>query len=110
MARSSEVVPSDTQTAKAAHMARLEGMSWAEAAEYAGYESSRTAQVEALNGDIKAVDACVRIINTRAKLLGLETLHEVEHVTHKTLIVQGERGDYVQTLRQIAGEVDDEEE
>ena len=148
MPRSSDVVPSDTQKAKAAHMARLEGMSWAEAAEYAGYESRQTAQTEvriylqkaalllskeeklerldleverldslqravwdqALNGDIKAVDACVRIINTRAKLLGLETLHEVEHVTHKTLIVQGERGDYVQTLRQIAGEAEDEEQ
>lgn len=140
------VEPTDAQRAKAAHQARLEGMSWAEAAEYAGYKTGVVAQVEvkaylqkaalelsreeklerlgwelerldtlqrgiwdqALNGDIKAVDACVRIINTRSKLLGLETLHETEHVTHKTLIIKGERADYVQSLKQVIGAVEEE--
>jgi hypothetical protein len=126
-------------------MARIEGMSWEDAAEHAGFPNRQAAQTEvrvylqraamllskeeklerlemeverldnlqkgiwqlALDGDIKAVDACVRIINTRSKLLGLETLHETEHIVHKTMIIQGETADYVRGLKAIAGEVEE---
>jgi hypothetical protein len=143
--KSTEIAPTDGERAKAAHMARLEGLSWNDAAEAAGFKSRQEAQTEvrvylqraamllskeeklerleleverldtlqaniwdlAMKGDIKAVDACVRIINTRAKLLGLETLHETEHIVHKTMIIQGETADYVRGLRTIAGEVEE---
>ena len=143
--KNTEIVPTDGERAKAAHLARIEGMSWEEAAEAAGFKSRQEAQTEvrvylqraamllskeeklerlemeverldnlqkgiwqlALDGDIKAVDACVRIINTRAKLLGLETLHETEHIVHKTMIIQGETADYVRDLKTIAGEIEE---
>lgn len=134
------------ERAKAAHLARLEGLTWQEVAEYAGYANASSAKVEvraylqraslvltdeeklehlhmevdrlgtlqraiwdkALEGDIKAVDACVRIINTRAKLLGLETLHETRQTTHKTLIItsDGMAGALQEIAEPIQGELD----
>ena len=56
----------------------------------------------AMAGDTKAVDSVLRVMNHRAKLLGLEEADT--KVTNQTVVVSGNTQDFVQTLKVIAGE------
>lgn len=58
---------------------------------------------KAMDGDTKAVDSAIRIVATRARILGLEAMPQA-NVTHNTVVVTGAKTeDYVQTLKQLAG-------
>lgn len=59
---------------------------------------------QAMDGDVKAVDSCLRVISTRSRLLGLENPIATGTVTHNTVVVTGATTeDYVQKLQQFVG-------
>lgn len=143
---SEDNLPTPYEKAREAHRLRVEGLSWAEAAEAVGYANHQVAQtevramlqraslelsteqkIEALNleldrldtlqsavwskammGDTKAVDTAVRIINTRAKLLGLEMLHEQKgSTTNNTVIITGTPEERAAAIKKfVQGEVE----
>jgi len=63
---------------------------------------------QAMNGDTKAVDSVVRIINTRAKLLGLEMLHEQKgSTTNTTVIITGTPEERAQMIKKFVQGTED---
>lgn len=52
----------------------------------------------ALGGDLRAVDAVLRIITTRAKILGLENA-TASTVTNNTIVVAGNTDEYIAALQ-----------
>lgn len=58
----------------------------------------------AMAGDIKSIDASLRIINARMKLLGLDV--ETVQTTSNTIIINDTKEDYIKQLKVIAGEID----
>lgn len=63
---------------------------------------------KAMMGDTKAVDSVVRIINTRAKMLGLELLHEQKGTTtNNTVIITGTAEERAAAIKKfVQGEVE----
>lgn len=59
----------------------------------------------ALSGDLQAIDRILKIIQTRAKLVGLDVQQE-RSTTNNTIVVTGDSGQFVERLKMIAGEVD----
>ena len=56
----------------------------------------------AMTGDTKAVDSALRVINTRAKLLGLELLSQTAgNVTNNTVVVTGNTEDFIRSLKAV---------
>jgi len=56
----------------------------------------------AMQGDTKAVDSALRVINTRAKLLGLELLTQTQGtVTNNTVVVTGNSEEFIQSLKLV---------
>lgn len=58
----------------------------------------------AMAGDIKSIDASLRIIHARMKLLGLDV--ETIQTTSNTIIIQDNRDEAIRQLKTIAGEID----
>jgi len=56
---------------------------------------------QAMSGDLKAIETSLKIINTRAKLLGLETV-ETGTVTNQTILIRGTKEEFVEDLKAIA--------
>ena len=59
---------------------------------------------DAIGGDTRAVDTCLRIIDKRAKLLGLENTSG-QTVTNNTIVVPGNTVEYVAALRAVQVEI-----
>lgn len=57
---------------------------------------------EALTGDKKAIDTAIKIIQTRSRLLGLDSITTEVNSSVQTIVVTQE--EYVQKLKTIAGE------
>lgn len=57
---------------------------------------------QAVGGDVRAVDAVLRIINSRAKILGLETATN-NTVTNNTVVVAGNSEEYIAALQRAVG-------
>ena len=55
---------------------------------------------DAIGGDIKAVETALRIIQARAKVLGLDNM-PVNTVTNNTIVVAGTPEEYVSALRKV---------
>lgn len=55
----------------------------------------------AMDGDLKAIETSVRIINMRSKLLGLDEINESK-VTLQTVLIRGTKEEYVGSLKEIA--------
>lgn len=56
----------------------------------------------AMQGDTKAVDSALRVINTRAKLLSLDQLTATQQtVQHNTVVISGNKEDYISTLKLV---------
>ncbi|CAB4194596.1 hypothetical protein UFOVP1264_51 [uncultured Caudovirales phage] len=55
---------------------------------------------DAIGGDIKAVETALRIIQARAKVLGLENV-TTSTVTNNTIVVAGTSEEYVSALRRV---------
>jgi hypothetical protein len=56
----------------------------------------------AMTGDTKAVDSALKVINTRAKLLGLELLTQTSgNVTNNTVVVTGNSEDFIKSLKLV---------
>lgn len=56
----------------------------------------------AMSGDTRAVDSCLKIIGTRAKLLALDQLSATTtNVTNNTVVVTGKTEDFIRTLQEI---------
>ena len=64
----------------------------------------RAVWADALGGDTKAVDACLKIIDKRAKLLGLENA-TWQQVTNNTIVVQGNTNEYVAALQAVKTDI-----
>jgi hypothetical protein len=60
----------------------------------------------AISGDVKAVDSVLKIINLRTKLLGLDTVTTEIDARHQTVVIAND-GDFVKSLKAIAGETDE---
>jgi len=56
---------------------------------------------DAINGDLKAVETALKIIQTRAKVLGLDNVQSAT-VTNNTIVVAGTSEEYINALRQAA--------
>lgn len=56
----------------------------------------------AMAGSTRAIESILRIIQTRAKLLGLDSIPDTT-ITNNTLVVTGSSEEYVAALRAIAG-------
>lgn len=57
---------------------------------------------DAMGGDTKAVDSVLKIINTRAKLLGLDMVAQNSgNVTNNTVVVTGNTEDFIQSLNLV---------
>lgn len=57
---------------------------------------------QAMTGDTKAVDSAIKVINTRAKLLSLETLSQsAGTVTNNTVVVTGDTHDFIRSLKLV---------
>jgi hypothetical protein len=64
---------------------------------------------DAMSGDTKAVDSVLKVMNHRAKLLGLEMVaQDTGTVTNNTVVVQGNTQDFIRSLRLVDGITDDE--
>ena len=59
---------------------------------------------QAMTGDLKAIETALRVINTRARILGLDQVSLTQTVTHNTVVVQGGEKEFVDSLKVIAGE------
>lgn len=57
----------------------------------------------ALGGDIRAVDSVLRIITTRAKILGLENA-TTSTVTNNTIVVAGNTDEYIAALQRATSQ------
>ena len=57
----------------------------------------------ALGGDLRAVDAVLRIITTRAKILGLENA-TASTVTNNTIVVAGNTDEYIAALQRATSQ------
>lgn len=56
----------------------------------------------AMEGDTKAVDSALKVIGMRTKLLSLDQLTAVQStVTHNTVVVNGTKEDFLQTLKLV---------
>lgn len=55
---------------------------------------------DAIGGDVKAVETALRIIQTRAKVLGLDSM-PTSTVNHNTIVVAGTSEEYVAALRRV---------
>jgi hypothetical protein len=56
---------------------------------------------QAVSGDLAAVDRALKVIQARAKLLGLEDM-TVNNITNNTVVIAGSGDDYVAALRAYA--------
>lgn len=57
---------------------------------------------QAMTGDTKAVDSALKVINMRAKLLGLEILAQnPSTVTNNTVVVSGDTQDFIRSLKLV---------
>jgi hypothetical protein len=56
---------------------------------------------QALSGDLKAIETSLKIINTRAKLLGLEQI-QVGSVTNQTILIRGNKEEFVESLKAVS--------
>lgn len=59
---------------------------------------------DAIGGDTKAVETCLKIIDKRSKLLGLENATG-QQVTNNTIVVPGNTVEYVAALRAVQTEI-----
>jgi hypothetical protein len=60
--------------------------------------------------DLKAIDTVLRIMGHRAKLLGLETVNVNQSVTATTVLIGGDKENYLRSTRQvIRGDVQEDE-
>lgn len=57
----------------------------------------------AIGGDLRAVDAVLRIITTRAKILGLENATAAT-VTNNTIVVAGNTDEYIAALQRATSQ------
>ena len=64
----------------------------------------RAVWTDALGGDTRAVETCLKIIDKRAKLLGLENANG-QTVTNNTIVVPGNTVEYVAALRAVQTEI-----
>lgn len=64
-------------------------------------ELQRAVWTDAVTGDIRAVEAALKIIQARSKVLGLDNISN-STVTNNTIVVAGTSEQYVNALRQIA--------
>lgn len=55
---------------------------------------------DAIGGDVRAVDTCLKIIDKRAKLLGLENAVG-QTVTNNTIVVPGNNSEYIAALQAV---------
>lgn len=55
----------------------------------------------AMAGDTKAVDSALKVINTRMKLLGLDTPTQGQQVTNNTVVVAGSSEEFIQRLQLV---------
>ena len=55
-------------------------------------------------GDTKAADFCLRAVGQLARLFGLETLHEKQGQSTKTIVIAGNSEEYTAALKAIAEE------
>lgn len=56
---------------------------------------------DAIGGDLKAVETTLKIIQARAKVLGLDNI-QTTSVTNNTIVVAGTSEEYIAALRQVA--------
>lgn len=56
---------------------------------------------QALSGDLKAIDTSIKIINTRAKLLGLEQVSQT-NVTQQTILIRGTKEEFIEGLQAVS--------
>lgn len=56
---------------------------------------------DALGGDLKAVETTLKIIQARAKVLGLDNI-QTTSVTNNTIVVAGTSEEYVAALKRVA--------
>jgi hypothetical protein len=57
---------------------------------------------QAQTGDLKAVETALKVINTRSKLLALETLSQTTGtVTNNTVVVTGDTQDFIRSLKLV---------
>ena len=64
----------------------------------------RAVWIDAIGGDTRAVETCLKIIDKRAKLLGLENANG-QTVTNNTIVVPGNTVEYVAALRAVQTEI-----
>lgn len=58
---------------------------------------------DAMTGDTKAIDTALRIINTRAKLMGLEELSVGgANITNNTVVVAGNSEEFIRSLKAVS--------
>jgi len=56
---------------------------------------------QAISGDLRAVETVLKIISTRAKLLGLDDI-TINNITNNTVVIAGNGPDYVEALKAFA--------
>ena len=61
---------------------------------------------QAMEGDTRAVDSALKVINTRAKLLALDTISTSGTVTNNTVVVTGNTEDFIRSLQRVDGQTE----
>lgn len=63
----------------------------------------RAVWADAVSGDTRAIDTALKVMSSRAKLLGLDGALTGNQVTNNTIVVPGNPVEYVAALRAMSG-------